>query len=255
MILAGAAGLIGTAIYGHRSRAVAVRPPPKEQSSRRSVKEVSPLWQRSAELRFDRLIGTYGSRPISELVTIRGGGTPSKAIPLYWKGKVSWVTPKDMKNRELGDTIDHISEQAVAETPAKLIAPGAVLIVVRGMILAHTVPCCVLRTSAAINQDMKALVPNGEMSPEFLCSMLWAHNRSMVELVEKSTHDTRKLETSKLLDIRIPFPSPSEQSRVVAELTSFLEEVGSLTRLQTKTTTELDALLPAILDRAFQGSL
>jgi type I restriction enzyme S subunit len=32
-------------------------------------------------------------------------------------------------------------------------------------------------------------------------------------------------------------------------------EVNALKRLQTETTTELDALLPSILDRAFKGEL
>ena len=45
-----------------------------------------------------------------------------------------------MKLREIHDSIDHISEAATRETASKLVEPGAVLIVVRGMILAHTVP-------------------------------------------------------------------------------------------------------------------
>jgi type I restriction enzyme, S subunit len=102
---------------------------------------------------------------------------------------------------------------------------------------------------------MKALVPNNEVLPEFLCSALWAWNPRVLELVEKSTHDTRKLETFKLLNARIPVPAIPEQRRIVAELHALQSHVDALKRLQAETAAELDALLPAILDQAFRGEL
>jgi type I restriction enzyme S subunit len=41
----------------------------------------------------------------------------------------------------------------------------------------------------------------------------------------------------------------------VAELNALQAEVDALKRLQSGTSTELDALLPSILDRAFRGEL
>ena len=43
--------------------------------------------------------------------------------------------------------------------------------------------------------------------------------------------------------------------RIVAELDALQTEVGARKRLQAGTTAELDALLPAILDKAFKGEL
>jgi type I restriction enzyme S subunit len=85
--------------------------------------------------------------------------------------------------------------------------------------------------------------------------MFWAHNPSILNLVEKSTHDTRKLETPKLLNTRVPVPPLSEQRRIVAYLDGLQSQMEALDRLQTETTAELDALLPSILDRAFNGEL
>ena len=56
----------------------------------------------------------------------------------------------------------------------------------------------------------------------------------------------------------MPFPSSSSvpnQRRIVAELDALQVEVDAVKRLQTETAAELDALLPAILDRAFKGAL
>ncbi len=218
-----------------------------------AVEEANVLWERSASRIFDRATETNPIRPLADLVTIRGGGTPSKSDPFYWEGAIPWITPKDMKRRELSDAIDHISERATQETAAKLIEPGAVLVVVRGMILAHTFPSAVLRAPATINQDMKALVPKKELLPEFLCALFWASNPRILELVEKSSHDTRKFETEKLLGTNIVVPPIPEQRRIVLELDAMQAKVGALKRLQSETAAELDALLPAILDRAFRG--
>jgi type I restriction enzyme S subunit len=197
----------------------------------------------------------YPIRPLSELVAIRGGGTPSKSNPAYWEGSIPWITPKDMKRRELSDAIDHISELATRETAAKMIDPGSVLVVVRGMILAHTFPAAILRAPAAINQDMKALIPTDKLLPEFLCAAFWAYNRKFVGLVEKSTHDTRKLETDKLMGSTIAVPPLSEQRRIVAELDALESEAQSLKHAQTEVAVELDALFPSVISKAFAGEL
>ena len=48
---------------------------------------------------------------------------------------------------------------------------------------------------------------------------------------------------------------PSEQRRTVAEVGALQAELDALKCLQAETAAELDALLPAILDRAFKGEL
>lgn len=49
-------------------------------------------------------------------------------------------------------------------------------------------------------------------------------------------------------------PPLSDQVRMVAELDALQAEVDALRRLQSETALELDALLPAILDKGFKGS-
>lgn len=46
-----------------------------------------------------------------------------------------------------------------------------------------------------------------------------------------------------------------EQRQLVGELDALQAEVDALKRLQAETAAELDALLPALLDRAFKGEL
>lgn len=63
------------------------------------------------------------------------------------------------------------------------------------------------------------------------------------------------LNGSKLAKLKVPIAPLPEQRRIVAELDALTAEVDELRRLQAETAAELDALLPALLDRAFHGEL
>jgi type I restriction enzyme S subunit len=71
----------------------------------------------------------------------------------------------------------------------------------------------------------------------------------------RTTAGQYNVSLGRLRAAEIPLPPLSEQYRIVAELDALQAEVDALKRLQAATAGELDALLPAILDRAFQGEL
>jgi len=80
--------------------------------------------------------------------------------------------------------------------------------------------------------------------------------REQIERGASGTSPTMKnISKEKVLALRLPPFSLPEQGRIVAELGALQAEVNALKRLQTETATEIDALLPAILDRAFKGEL
>jgi hypothetical protein len=66
-----------------------------------------------------------------------------------------------------------------------------------------------------------------------------------------SADRNRTLGAKGLMRIPVPVPPFAQQVR----FDTLCREVDGLKRLQTETATELDALLPAILDRAFKGDL
>lgn len=53
----------------------------------------------------------------------------------------------------------------------------------------------------------------------------------------------------------IPVPPLIEQRRTAEKLDALQAQIEGLKRLQTETANELEALMPAILDRAFKGDL
>ena len=148
---------------------------------------------------------------LAKLARFVSGGTPAKANADYWIGDVPWVSPKDMKVWSIKDSQDHISQRVFNETSIKEIAAGAVLIVVRGMILAHTVPIAINERRIAINQDMKAIVSNGSVLPEYLLWALRTRHSELLNLVGTAAHGTKKIDTELLERFTILVPPLSLQ--------------------------------------------
>jgi type I restriction enzyme S subunit len=143
----------------------------------------------------DPVVNPHGF-PVASLAEVchcYSGGTPSKANADFWEGTVPWFSAKDMKANDLFDSQDHIHEGVTRTTSLKLLPPNTVAIVVRGMILAHTFPVCVLRVPATINQDLKALIPRRAVETQFLASCLRSQSKAVLEKVSEAGHGTKRL--------------------------------------------------------------
>jgi type I restriction enzyme S subunit len=154
---------------------------------------------------------------IDDICAFRGGGTPSKGIPRYWTGDIPWVSPKDMKSDIVLDSIDHISEEAVEKSTTNRIPAGAVLVVVRSGILARTVPIAIAGRELAINQDIKALCPNGKVESRFLFYFLKSRLTEMLSLASRGA-TVHRIMADQIRTIEMPVPPLAEQRRIVGIL-------------------------------------
>jgi restriction endonuclease S subunit len=192
-----------------------------------------------------------GTRPLGDLVDVVGGGTPTRNIPAFWDGAIPWVTPKDMKALIISDAQQRITAEGLNASPAKLLPQNAVLVVVRGMILARFVPIALLSVPATINQDMKALIARPPLPAKFLLTWLIANERTLFERVGKSTHDTRKLESENLLSLPVPTLSPAEQASFVDSFQGLRARTSALEQRMEAVAAEAEQILPALLAEAF----
>ncbi|MCP6761355.1 MAG: restriction endonuclease subunit S [Fischerella sp. CENA71] len=192
------------------------------------------------------------TQPLGSLVNIQSGGTPSKKNPDYWDGDIPWVSPKDMKQDIIFDSIEHISQKAIAETNIKYVEPGAILIVVRGMILAHTIPIALAATRLTINQDMKAIYPNSnDIDSTYLHAALKASSRKILSQVGTAAHGTRKFDTDELLKLPILIPSEEKLKKFQQAVTDCRASLAGIS----KTKEKLEKLFEILLRRAFSGEL
>lgn len=180
---------------------------------------------------FGALPESWRAVPLRYLVRFVSGGTPDKGTEEYWNGRIPWVSPKDMKVESIEDSEDHVTELALEEAAISLLPTGTVLLVVRGMILAHTIPVAVTTGMVTINQDMKGLRCRPELSARFLRDVIRGASPWFVANTDESSHGTKRLETEVVGRFLVPLP-PIDLQESIADF------------LDTETT-RIDALLAA----------
>ena len=116
----------------------------------------------------------WAALPIDDVITVKGGGTPSTKNPDYWDGGVHcWATPRDMSrlgHPVLLDTGRHITDAGVKQISSGLLPVGTVLMSSRapvGYLAIAGVP-------TAINQGFIAMICDGPVPPVFV--MNWVSN-------------------------------------------------------------------------------
>jgi type I restriction enzyme S subunit len=185
--------------------------------------------------------------PFGTLGEFLGGGTPSKDNPAYWNGEIPWVSPKDMKRSHIKDSIDHVTPLGADASSGRLIPTGALLMVVRGMILAHTFPVAITQREVTINQDMKALRLAVPEIGEYLLRCCTALTIAMLSNVERSSHGTCRIPTEALSSFLVPIPPLAEQRRIVAKVDQLMVLVDELERQQEASREKASKLLDAIV--------
>jgi len=161
----------------------------------------------------------WPTRPLGNAGTWLSGGTPSKDNSAFWSGTVPWVSPKDMKAARIGDAIDHVSNAAVGNG-TRLVPSDTLLMVVRGMILAHTFPVALTTSEVAFNQDIKALQAARDFLPDFLLYWLQSRAAEILKLTDVANHGTRRLPTERLFALETPVPPLPEQRKIAAILSA-----------------------------------
>ena len=159
---------------------------------------------------------TWPRKRIKYLCRFAGGGTPDKGNPEYWNGEIPWVSPKDMKSATVDDTEDHITTDGLESSAAKLVAPGAVLLVMRSGILRHSIPVAINRVSIALNQDMRALIPFPQVEARFLARLLEGHQQQLLNVWSKVGSTVESLESDLVGETEIAVPV-LDQQRAIAD--------------------------------------
>lgn len=164
----------------------------------------------------------------------KGGGTPSKANPSYWRGEIPWVSPKDMKDDLISSSEDSISELAISESSASLIKAGAILVVTRSGILRHTLPLALAGRDLAINQDLKAITVKPSIDCSFVFHYMRRNSLNILDSCMKSGTTVESIETSQLKNFHIPLPPLAEQKKIAAILSGIDNAIEKLKKKNAK---------------------
>jgi type I restriction enzyme, S subunit len=193
---------------------------------------------------------------LDDLGEWQGGGTPSKSKSAFWtNGNIPWVSPKDMKTFYIDDTEDHITDEAVEKSAAKLLQPSSVLVVTRSGILQRTLPVAINRVSVTTNQDLKSLVPTDGVEPKFVAHFLKAYDLAIRDECSKDGTTVASIDLPKLKAFRFMLPPLAEQRRIVAKIEALQERSRRAREALSEVAPLLEQLRQSVLAAAFRGDL
>ena len=131
-----------------------------------------------------------------------------------------------MKFDVVSDSIDHISREAIDGSATSMIPQGSVLVVVRSGILARIVPIAVTGRELTINQDLKALCPDGTVDAMFLYHLLHSKMDDLLGMVSRGA-TVHRLMTEQIRSLSFILPPLPEQRRIVGILDEAFEGIAT----------------------------
>ena len=112
----------------------------------------------------------YGEVVLGDVVKTTSGGTPSRKHPDYYEnGTVCWVKSKELNGSFISSTEELITENAVANSSAKILPEKSVLIAMYGATVGEY---GILSRPMTCNQAVCALIPNEKYPFTYL--FVWA---------------------------------------------------------------------------------
>ena len=176
---------------------------------------------------FGRIPEDWNEKPINEVGDVGGGSTPSTKVKEYWDGDVAWITPDDLASHGFRYILHgrrNITEKAVRDHSLRIYPSETVLLTSRAPIGY----VAIAKSAVTTNQGFKNIVPKNGTSSEFLYYLLISIVEYLRDIAGGSTFS--ELTATTLRQVKIPYPDPTEQSRIAIVLSWFDGLVENLKR-------------------------
>jgi type I restriction enzyme, S subunit len=181
---------------------------------------------------------------LDDILSVKGGTTPSTNEPAYWNGTLHWTSPRDITNLNgiyLFETERKITEIGLSKISSGLLPKGTLLMSSRapvGVLAFCEVP-------VAINQGYIAILDNKGYSKEFI--YLWL--KTNIEVVHSFSNGSTFMEISKsafkTLQLQIPPKQLLDDFQILVK--PLFDKIKS-NQTQIRTLTVLrDTLLPKLM--------
>ena len=134
-----------------------------------------------------------------------------------------WVSPTDMGTDRLSSTLENITEAAVLQSTTAIVPKNTILLVVRSGILRKRIPIAIVEVSCAINQDLKAIIPNISEEGRYLFHALRAYEQNILARTQKIGTTVESLDFPLVRCFNVPDPDP-DAKLAIADVLDALDE-------------------------------
>ena len=201
------------------------------------------------ELFVDNADPEWTTGTISDLGTVVGGSTPSKAKPEYYtESGIAWITPKDLSNNK-SKFVSHgendITELGLRNSSASIMPEGAVLFSSRAPIGYIAIAAGEVTT----NQGFKSVVPKPEIGTPFVYFFL----KNTLPVIEGMASGSTFKEVSGSTMKNVPAVIPDAET--LAKFSDFCAPIFAQQRILEEQNQSLATLRDNLLPKLMSGEI
>ena len=186
---------------------------------------------------------------LGEVAQVDTGGTPSREVPEYWGGEISWMASAEVSQKRVSTTAETISEKGLENSNAKIFPFGTIMVAMNGQGSTRG-KASILEIEAACNQSLAAVRSKDGTNNTFLFHVLTAAYDRLRGITGEGRNG---LNLELVRGYRVCLPPPPEQ-RAIADVLDSIDEVIEHTEVVIAATETLrDALLHELLTRGVPG--
>ena len=201
------------------------------------------------ELFVDNASPEWTTGTISDLGTVVGGSTPSKAKPEYYtESGIAWITPKDLsinKSKFVSHGENDITELGLRNSSASLMPEGTVLFSSRAPIGYIAIAAGEVTT----NQGFKSVVPKPEIGTPFVYFFL----KNTLPVIEGMASGSTFKEVSGSTMKNVPAVIPDAE--ILAKFSDFCAPIFAQQRTLEEQNQSLAKLRDSLLPKLMSGEI
>ncbi|MBW9201518.1 restriction endonuclease subunit S [Bacteroidales bacterium SW292] len=202
--------------------------------------------EQQAQALYAKAFSSTNTCKMGDVVETTSGGTPSRKKQNYFSSQgIKWIKSKELNGTFIFDSEEHISNDGLCNSSAKLLPPNSTLIAMYGA----TVGAYGLTIdNATCNQAICALLPNSQYPYTYL--YMWAKNNKD-ELIQKAIGSAQQ-NISQIIIKNMPVANEKDK---IIRFDSDTRYIFSLMKSLAKENYNLIALRDALLPRLMSGEL
>ena len=187
---------------------------------------------------------------LGEVGTWQSGGTPSRSNKTYYGGNIPWLKTGDLNDGLISYIPESITEEAVANSSAKINPTGSVLIAMYGATIGKL---GILTFPATTNQACCACIEFNAIIQLYLFYFLLSQRN---EFIAKGGGGAQpNISKEIIVNTFIPLPPLSEQQRIVMEIEKWFALINQVEHGKSDLQTVIKQAKSKILDLAIHGKL
>ena len=163
---------------------------------------------------------------MGDVFQVEVGATPSRRVPEYWNGSISWVSSGEVRFNHIYSTDERITELGLANASTNVQPIGTIMLAMIGEGKTRG-QAAILEIPAAHNQNTAAiLVSSTPCNPKYIYYFLQMNYENTRRV--GSGNNQKALNKERVRALRFPFTSFEEQHMIVVAIESRLSVCDSI---------------------------